>query len=249
VRFATDEDAEQAFTYDVIYSSVVYPPVRVRYEAVLEPPSYQLAWRNHSPVPDSMALHAGVDYPLLLLDEDGAPVARDWATEGITLANGTNPDVTAQWDHNGEDFVVSFDVSGGQLHASTEIDVVLDGRVVQHLKLALTDSVGFYEGIVTGGWTRESFYQGEELSLSEQWTLHADGTAISSAPREGTWGVSAFFGTDQLITDQSVPTYSLGVSLDRGYSIPLSYPLEPHEEEYWVSFPTNTWYLVVITKN
>ncbi len=249
MRFATDEETEQAFTYDVVYSSGVYPTVRVRYDAVLEPPSYQLTWLNRAPVPDAMSLYGGVYYPLMLLDEAGVPVARDWSTDGITLENSTNPNVTPVWYHNGTRFDVSFEVSGGQTQVNTEVDVVLDGRVITRLALELTDSLAFYRNVVTGGWTRESYYQGEGVAVSEQWTLHADGTMTTPRPNEGTWDVWVEFDPElQLITNESRPYYGLAARADRLYDIRLSQPLVPHEEDVWIIIPT-TWYRVVITKN
>lgn len=136
VEFTSQSSQEEPFAYDVVYSSGVYPDVRVRHEATLRPPSFVVAHADGTPVNGTVWFYPWVAQTFVLQNQDGSPVqGADYSR--IYINNATNPAVQ----------VVDGDVEGGfmirldsqeRTDQTATFDVWYDGRHVQTMSVGYT---------------------------------------------------------------------------------------------------------------
>lgn len=181
VTFDTDQPGEQKFTYDVIYSSGVFPDLRVRYEATLHQPTYTIgSVRDTTIIGDTVSMYGRVVNLYFLMHDDGSLAPN----EGFYLDTpSTVPShVVFRLAGNGGHYVnLQGYMTSPQIVADTfTVEMTSHGGRLMDLTVIMHDSAGVYGTNVTGQWVKR-YYNGSLLGFhrtTERVSINADGTYI-----------------------------------------------------------------------
>jgi hypothetical protein len=155
VVFTTTAAGVQKFTYDIVYTSGVYPEVRVRHEAELHPPTFILADVNGRELPDTMRLMSRWQYNVLILNPDGTRI-----DPNLTVHLGTETSYTGgahiglTYSYNSAAYMDAFVEPNRQRVVDTLTATVMkDGTPLRAMTFILTDSLTMYTRTVPGNYT------------------------------------------------------------------------------------------------
>jgi hypothetical protein len=189
VVFTTTAAGVQPFTYDVIYTSGVYPEVRVRYAAELHPPTFMLTDLDGRELPDTMRLMGRWQYNYLLLENDGSRIDPNLSvqlhTQG-TYQGGANVTMTYTYNSN---FYLNTNVEPNRTRMvdTIPVTVVKDGAPLRDMTFIVTDSLGMYNRMVPGVWIHTYVDVLAAARYRDRIVFNANGTGtITSRVNTGT---------------------------------------------------------------
>ena len=181
VTFETDAVTDQDFTYDVIYSSGVYPAVRVRFKAKLRMPVFALGSQADTTLlGDTITMYGRVINFYHLMHDDGTLVPNESIHIGtsttlpahvfyVLAGNGGNVVQMQGWLTDPSIVADTFDIDA----TINNTENALGFTVIMH------DSAGVYGTRLLGEWTRRGYYawSPEEPHETERLRYDANGTA------------------------------------------------------------------------
>lgn len=181
VTFETDQPGEQKFTYDIIYSSGVFPDLRVRYEATLHQPTYTIgSVRDTTIIGDTVSMYGRVVNLYFLMHDDGSLPPN----EGFYLNTTTTvpSHIMFMLAGNGGHYVnLQGYLMDPQIVADTfTVDMTNHGGKLMDLTVIMHDSAGVYGTNMTGQWVKR-YYNGSLLGFhrtTERVSINADGTYV-----------------------------------------------------------------------
>lgn len=181
VTFDTDQQGEQEFTYDIVYSSDVFPDLRVRYRATLHQPTYTIgSVRDTTIIGDTVSMYGRVVNLYFLMHDDGSLAPN----EGFYLGTPSTvpPHVVFSLAGNGGHYVnLQGYLTDPQIVADTfTVEMTSNGGRLMDLTVIMHDSAGVYGTNMTGQWVKR-YYNGSSqgfLRTTEHVSINADGTYV-----------------------------------------------------------------------
>ena len=151
VTFTTTAAGVQSFTYDVIYTSDVYPDVRVRHQAELHPPTFMLAGLDGIELPDTMRVMGRWQYNYLLLNPDGSRIDPNLTVSLRTESAYQGAHVGMTYTYNSAFYADTYQENGRQRMVDTvALTVFKDGAPLRAMTWIVTDSASMYTRSVAG---------------------------------------------------------------------------------------------------
>lgn len=228
VTFTTTAAGVQRFTYDIIYTSGVYPDVRVRHQAELHPPTFMLTDLNGVELPDTMRIMGRWQYSYLLLNPDGSRIDPNLHVDMGTVTTYQGAHVGMTYGFNSVFYVNANQDMGRQRMVDTvNLTVYKDAAPLREMTWIVTDSASMYWRSVPGTYVYthwESQQYRDRLVFNDNGTgtivsrvAVASGQPVTVSNPDFTWEVWQR-------NDNGKPVFDLEWGwASYGYRMPLTY--------------------------